>query len=55
MLDSVIKYFKDSIQFSIKNPHPKLICDPKICTYTPHILNGPCRFCYGNLILDTKN
>ena len=55
MFGSIIRYFHDAIKFSAQNPPSKLICDPKLCNYTPYTLKGPCRFCYGNLILDTKN
>ena len=27
----------------------KIICNPTKCSYSPFILNGPCRYCYGLL------
>ena len=50
MFGYLAKYLHNMMQLSIQHPPAKLICNPDLCSYTPHIYNGPCRFCYGNKI-----
>ena len=33
----------------------KLYCNGNRCRYTPHVPNGPCRFCYGYKNLNNQN
>jgi len=55
MIVNIIKYFNNLIQNSAQNPSTKLLCNPNLCNYSPHTINGPCRFCYGNQGYNIKN
>ena len=55
MIAYVTNYFKDLIMHNYEHPKPKIICNPNLCKYTPHIINGSCRFCYGTQLPNIKN